>query len=346
LKVWIDELRTGIAEWAHPEKEVKGFDWQVEFSEVFSDESRGGFDAVVANPPYVRQGLIKEQKPALKGIFPEVYTGVADLYVYFYARAIQLLKSGGMLSFISSNKWFRANYGKNLRGHIAGTCHVSSITDFGDLPVFQGASAYPMIFAAQKGRNAFGDPTSFTQVKSLDPPYPDVVALIRAQGSPLPDGSITGPDWSLTDAATATRLGKMRASGVPLGEYVKGQIYRGVVTGLNKAFVIDGAKREELISQDPKSAEIIKPFLTGKNIRKWHAYTQDKWLLYMHHDVNVSGMEAVITHLEPFREDLEGRATKQEWYELQHKPSQKMPGAWLERHWPVASSRAGFVSRS
>ena len=107
-------------------------------------------------------------------MFPEVYTGVADLYVYFYARALQLLKDGGMLSFISSNKWFRANYGKKLRKHIADTCHVSSITDFGDLPVFESATAYPMIFAAQKGRNEIGGPTLFTQVKSLAPPYPEV----------------------------------------------------------------------------------------------------------------------------------------------------------------------------
>jgi len=319
LRREIESLRAEIAGWAHPDAAgaTNGFDWQVEFAEIFAKGNSGGFDAVLANPPYVRMELFKEIKPTLRKNFPEAHSDRADLYVYFYARALQLLKDGGMLSFISSNKWFRANYGKNLRKHIADTCHVSSITDFGDLPVFQSASAYPMIFAAQKGRNAFGGPTSFTQVKSLDAPYPDVDALIRTQGSPLPDDSIIGPDWSLTDAATAARLKKMRASGVPLGEYVKGQIYYGIKTGFNKAFVIDGAKREELISHDPKSAEIIKPFLTGKNIRKWHADTQDKWLLYMHHDVNISGMEAIITHLKPFREDLEGRATKQEWCELQ-----------------------------
>lgn len=201
LRREIKALRSEIAAYVHRNGAVSGFDWQVEFAEIFAGTNGGGFDAVLANPPYVRQELIKEKKPALKGVFPEVYTGTADLYVYFYARALQLLKGGGMLSFTSSNKWFRANYGKNLRKHVADTCHVSSITDFGDLPVFQSATAYPMIFAAQKGRNEIGGPTSFTQVKSLEAPYPDVDALIQTQGSPLPEGSITGPDWSLTDAA-------------------------------------------------------------------------------------------------------------------------------------------------
>jgi hypothetical protein len=136
-----------------------------------------------------------------------------------------------------------------------------------------------MILTVQKDRDTNGA-TTLTQVKSLAPPYPDVAALVREVGHTLPSDALDGADWSLTDAATAARLRKMRASGVPLGEYVKGQIYRGVVTGLNKAFVIDGVKREELILQDPNSTEIIKPFAVGKDIRKWVVDYKDKWLVY------------------------------------------------------------------
>ena len=320
LRREIESLRAEIAGWAHPSGAgaTNGFDWQVEFAEIFAGKDGRGFDAVLANPPYVRQELIKALKPALKPVFPEVYTGTADLYVYFYARALQLLKDGGMLSFISSNKWFRANYGKNLRKHIADTCHVASITDFGDLPVFQSASAYPMIFAAQKGRNEIGGPTSFTQVKSLDAPYPDVDALIRSQGSPLPDDSITGPDWSLTDAATAARLGKMRTSGIPLGEYVKEQIYYGIKTGFNKAFVIDGTKREELISHDPKSAEIIKPLAVGRDIKKWAVAYKDKWLIYSPWHLDIEQYPAVKDHLQQWRHELltrpECKAGRYNWW--------------------------------
>ena len=95
-------------------------------------------------------------KPTLRKNFPEVHSDRADLYVYFYGRALQLLGNGGMLAFISSNKWFRAGYGKKLRKLMTGTTHVTSITDFGDLPVFESATAYPMIFTAQKERNKDG----------------------------------------------------------------------------------------------------------------------------------------------------------------------------------------------
>ena len=90
---------------------VDKFDWSLDFAEVFAD---GGFDIVVANPPYVRQELIKHLEPSLKKFFPEVYTGTADLYCFFYARAVELLKKGGILAFISSNKWFKAKYGGSM----------------------------------------------------------------------------------------------------------------------------------------------------------------------------------------------------------------------------------------
>jgi len=143
----INELRAQIRASIHAGAQFDGFDWTTEFNEVFAE---GGFDIVLANPPYVRQELISALKPALKAVYPVVYAGTADLYTYFYARALQLLKPGGMLAFISSNKWFRAAYGKNLRAHIAATCAVRSITDFGELPVFETAATFPMIFIAQK----------------------------------------------------------------------------------------------------------------------------------------------------------------------------------------------------
>lgn len=145
----------------------------------------------------------------------------------------------------------------------------------------------------------------------------------------LPPEAINGEDWLLTDAQTASRLTKMRASSIPLGEYVGARIYRGVVTGLNEAFVIDGSKRQELISANPESEEIIKPFLVGRNIRKYHANIRDKWLLYMYRGVDVSNLDAVLEHLELFRDRLEKRATKQEWYELQQ-PQMKYAAAFKQ----------------
>ena len=305
-------LKVQVAEWTHPNKEVTGFDWPVEFAEIFAD---GGFDIVVANPPYVRQELIKDQKPALREVYPAVYTGTADLYCYFYARALQLLHQAGMIVFISPNKWFRANYGGNLRKHIAETCGVFSITDFGELPVFKGSATFPMIFIAQKGK--FESNPLFTQVKSLEPPYPDVLAIIREQGHPLPGDAMKGADWTLTDSASAARLRKMEAAGIPLGEYVKGQIYRGVVTGFNKAFIIDGAKRKELIGKDPKSKEIIRPLAVGDAVRRWRIEAKDRWLIFTRRGIRINDYPAIKSHLTSWRAQLEPKPldwdNRKEW---------------------------------
>ncbi|CAA9362846.1 MAG: Putative type IIS restriction /modification enzyme, N-terminal half, partial [uncultured Chloroflexia bacterium] len=255
----VEELQASIRTWARRGVGGQGFDWAIEFAEVFDD---GGFDVVVANPPYVRQELIKDIKPALKNVYGDVYSGTADLYTYFYARAVQMLRTGGMLAFISSNKWFRANYGANLRRYLAKQYDVWSITDFGELPVFQTAATFPMIFVARKDQQD-RTPTVFTQVKSLSEPYPDVAALIDQAGQQLPADAIKGDIWTLTNAAAAQRLRRMEQAGVPLGEYVKGKLFRGVLTGFNTAFVVNGETRAALIAQDLKSAEIIKPLAIG-----------------------------------------------------------------------------------
>lgn len=109
----------------------------------------------------------------------------------------------------------------------------------------------------------------------------------------------------------------MRASGVPLGEYVKGQIYYGIKTGFNKAFVIDGAKREELISQDPNSAEIIKPFAVGKDVRKWTVDYKDRWLIVTPIGIDMQRYPAVFDHLKQWQPELEKRYDKgKHWWEL------------------------------
>ena len=294
----------------------------MEFAEVFAD---GGFDIVLANPPYVRQELIKHLKSVLQKVYPAVYAGTADLYCYFYARALQLLRSGGMLAFISSNKWFRANYGVNLRKHLAAICRIHSITDFGELPVFPAAT-FPMIFIAQKGTRS-ARPTIFTQVKSLEPPYPDVLALTRHEGIQLPPDAIKGASWTLTDAASADRLRQMEKVGVPLGKYIKDGIYRGVLTGFNTAFVIDAERRAQLIAEDSKSEEIIKPLAVGDDIRKWRIAKQNRWLIFTRRGINIETYPAIKAHLRQWKPELTPKKISKEtkgrkpgsykWYEIQ-----------------------------
>ncbi|CCI06626.1 conserved hypothetical protein [Microcystis aeruginosa PCC 7941] len=312
VKKQIALLTHGSASVIASDKEAisKGFDWVVEFAEVLAE---GGFDIQVANPPYVRQELIKDLKPTLKQVYPVVYTGTSDLYCFFYARALQLLKTGGMLAFISSNKWFRAKYGEKLREHIADTCQVSSITDFGDLPLFESATAYPMIFIAQKQANIKED-TQFTQVQSLESPYPDIKTVINEQGTVLPNNSLNGKNWLLSDSHTASLINKMAAAGIPLGEYVNEKIYYGIKTGFNQAFVIDGAKRAELIAKDPKSTEIIKPLAVGADVRKWCIRNKDKYLIVTTIGIDIKKYPAIFEHLNQWKLELDKRYDKGKFY--------------------------------
>jgi type I restriction-modification system DNA methylase subunit len=240
LKKQAETLREDIRGWLGKPRNADAFDWQVEFAEVFEAQEPlatmggafnfgqelaepprpGGFHIVLANPPYVRQELIKEQKPTLKQVFPAVYTGTADLYCYFYARALDLLAPNGMFVFISSNKWLRAAYGAKLRTYIANKCEIKSITDFGELPVFQAAATFPMIFIAQRAEVTRG--LIFTQVKTLAPPYPDVKAIIAASGKYVPATAVRTSEWTLTDTTTAERHSTMQRAGKTLGEYVQG----------------------------------------------------------------------------------------------------------------------------
>lgn len=347
LKREIEALRGSISAWAHPRDLIEGFDWRVEFAEVFEgkksinpiaesanfgqelpeESTSSGFDVVLANPPYVRMELFKDIKPILKRNFSEVHAERADLYCYFYARAIQLLRHGGTLVFISSNKWLRSGYGANLRRYISATCSIASITDFGELPVFQQASTFPMIFIGQKGTEQ--SYPVFTRVESLHPPYPDVLAVIQREGRSIEPEMISGADWTLAESGVATRMSKMDRMGVPLIEYVDGRIFYGIKTGYNDAFYINTSQRLLLIEADPKSAEVIKPLIVGDDVRKWRLKDHDLWLIYLARGSDPNRYPAIVRYLSQYRTRLEARATNQPWFELQQ-PQARYAATFIE----------------
>ena len=310
----ITKLKKEISLITYGNDKVDKFDWSLDFAEVFAD---GGFDIVVANPPYVRQELIKHLKPSLKKVFPDIYTGTADLYCFFYARAFELLRQEGTLAFISSNKWLRNKYGEKLKKHIAENFEVKSIIDFGELPVFKGASTFPLIFLAQNSPKTATHIT-FAQIKSLENPYPNILEILAQQGQRIPyKTTIRESNWILTDSNSAALLEKMEAVGIPLKKYVKGKIYRGVLTGFNKAFVINGIKRDELIAKDFRSSEIIKPLAVGDDVRKWHIRNKDRWLIVTPIGIDIKRYPAVFEHLKQWQTQLEKRCDKgNHWWEL------------------------------
>lgn len=263
-----------------------------------------GFDIVIGNPPYVRQEAIKEQKAELKPHYPHSYSGMADLYVYFYERSFQLLKPGGALSFITSNKWFRARYGQDLRQYMATHTELRQIIDFGDEDVFD-ALAYPTIVIATLRDKAVAADKARNDVRVLNwdgtnanhqvIDFPEVFAR---EGFAVPQRALKVGGWQLEPPTQRLLLERLRMAGKPLGEYCGSRFYRGVLTGLNEAFVIDAEKQPEVFAQlraDPKSAPLLHPFLRGKDIKRWNVEFADQYLIKIESSENVnhpwSGLE-------------------------------------------------------
>lgn len=314
------DLRFAICEHLRPGV----IDWRIQFAEVFLREKKKGFDIVLANPPYVRQELIRGIKHDLKKVYGSLYCGTADLYTYFYIRSIQILRDGGMLAFISSNKWFRADYGRKLREHIAHTCDVLGITDFRDLPVFQTAVAYAMIFVAKKG-NA-GDSTVLAEPPSLERPYPDVTAVVEKYGRSLPAGALKSPLWTFGVGGRALVVPRIARIGDSLEDFVKSRVYRGITTGYNTAFVIDAGTRAMLIKEDKRSQEIIKPYLAGRDIDRYCIDYSGKWLIFTRRGVDISRYPAIEEYLSQWKATLTPRKGSAKvgrkpgnyrWYEIQ-----------------------------
>lgn len=245
-----------------------------------------GFDIVIGNPPYVRQEQIKHLKEQFKKHY-ECFTGTADLYVYFYEAGIKLLRSGGTFSFITSNKWFRAGYGEKLRGWLTQKTRILQLIDFGDAPVFT-AIAYPCIVIAQRTSTpveAGANVRTFTW--ELGPAIETFAEVFARKSFAIAQHELKPDGWRLETATNLRLLDRLRKAGKPLGEYVNGRFYRGVLTGLNEAFVVDRATRDRLIAEHKSSDEILKPFLRGRDVKRWRVDYSDQYLIKIESSENV-----------------------------------------------------------
>lgn len=276
------------------------FDYEVWFSEVF--RAQDGFDVVIGNPPYVRQELIREHKPALKAHFPEVYQGTADLYVYFYAKGLRLLRPHGVLVYISSNKFMRAGYGERLRRLLAGQTSVQTVIDFGDLPVFD-ATTYPTVLVLRKAAPAAEQATQTLVVEEIGV-VQRLVEEVKERAWVQTQTSLKPSGWTLVPPVSLQLMAKLRHCGVPLSDYVEGRFLNGVKTGLNEAFVVDEATRSQLLSEDPRSIELIKPWLRGRDIARWIVRQSGRYLLYVSWDCPIQNYPAIMKHLANYRESL------------------------------------------
>jgi len=269
-------LETEIEEIRSNKIYENAFEWRFEFPEVLNVEGDFiGFDVIIGNPPYIRQEELTNIKTHLQSNY-ETFVGTADLYVYFVERGMNLLKNKGSFIYILPNKWMRAGYGSKLRNWVK-QFTINSIVDFGDLPVFDEATTYPCLCAIKKTKS---DSNSLSAAIANTLTFPNGIDMyINEIKFEVNQGQLLDSGWLLVNETVQNLVQKIKAVGKPLSEYVEGKIFYGIKTGYNEAFVIDELTKNKLIGEDSKSKELIKPFLAGKEIKRYCQPENKNWLI-------------------------------------------------------------------
>ncbi len=270
---------------------------------------RDGVDVVLGNPPYVQ--LQKENGRLGKlyqGAGFETFARTGDIYCLFYEKANQLLKTNGHACLITSNKWMRAGYGKKLRDYFVTLTQPIQLLDMG--PDVFDATVDTNILLFQKSVSDV--PAAFRGVSlgaDFDRQTGSIVRYLSTNGATM-EMPAKGEPWAILSPAELNLKRKIEGIGKPLKDWDI-NIYRGIITGCNEAFIIDEAKREQLIKQDPKSAEIIKPLLRGKDIKRYHAQQGKFYILATGSDLDIPNKyPAIYNHLETLAKRMDSGIIK------------------------------------
>ena len=302
-----------IADW-DPYNSNKFADW---FDPEWMFGVKDGFDIAIANPPYVRQEDIKEQKPFLQRAGYKVFNSTSDLYTYFYEKSYQILKPEGFSCFISSNKWMRAKYGEKLRQFFKEKTTLRQIIDFNGYKVFE-ATVDTNILLFQRTK-----PTDDTiNILNVSPDFTkdtDISAYLRNHNLEMKQSALDIKCFTFADEIVMRFKAKIEKIGTPLKNW-NVKIYRGVTTGLNEAFIIDEKTKNELVRKDKKSLEILKPILRGRDVNKWCYEFKEFYLIYTYIGIDIKKYQAIYEYLKQYKNQLEqvweAKYGKKNWYEL------------------------------
>lgn len=268
------------------------------------------FDVVIGNPPYVRQEAIKEQKPALQKY--KVYSGTADLFVYFYELGITHLKENGLLGFICSNKFFRASYGENLRKFILENTQITHIIDFAGVKVFEDASVDSAITIFKKIRAGGNSKFNFLASNSIN--------LKTQKFIQIPQSTLNETNFTFLDKSKFELKSKIEKVAKPLKDWDV-NIYRGILTGLNEAFIIDSSTRDKILNNSvgeerEQVQKLIRPILRGRDIKRYDYEWAGLWLINIHNGygteprINIDNFPKLKLYLDKFEPKLSNRSDK------------------------------------
>jgi len=303
------------------------FLYKIYFKEVLDN---GGFDVVIGNPPYVRQEKIKELKSKKEIQDFESYNGTADLYIYFFEKGYKLLKENGVLSYITSNKYTRAKYGKDFRKFVLENTNILEYIDFNGVKVFESATVDTSILTYKKSKekdNSF----TYCDINEKYKKGTELEKFIIKKGFEYNQNDLSIDSFSFASPQELKIKKQIERIGTPLKEW-NIKISYGIKTGFNEAFIIDDKTKEELIKKDIKNTKIIKHLLRGRDIQKNSYKYENKWIIlskYNSHKYLEKEYPYIYDFLLNFKEKLQKRGQctnkggqgQHHWLELDNNPS-------------------------
>lgn len=265
------------------------FEWRFEFPEVLDDEGNFlGFDCIIGNPPYIRQEHIKDLKPLLQKQYYDFYNSSSDIYTYFFALALNLLKEKGFSAFITSNKYARTKYGVKLRELLLKKTTIASYMELNALKVFESATVDTSIIHFIKQ-----PPLKESVFNYYEPTQNDKNDLKNTPSLLMKQNMLQTESFIFANTTLLNLRDKMENIGTPLKDWGI-QIYRGILTGCNEAFIIPTEKRDEILkdcddtqkdergmSERERTIELIKPILRGKDIKRYSYEWADLWVIFI-----------------------------------------------------------------
>jgi adenine-specific DNA-methyltransferase len=291
-----------------------------------------GFDVVIANPPYisVEKFARTEMQTSWRQNF-KTYASRGDIYCFFYEKGLELLHEDGVLTFISSNKFQRAGYGKGLRQLLASQ-QIELLIDFCELPVFDAATD-PMIVMVLKRPASVARKFPVLVVKN-EPEMAMLSQTVDSRAALYTSDQLKVEGWSLAGSDGLALVEKLRAQGMGLGKYVGNRFFRGIISGYNAAFVIDSITRDQLLREDQNSSDLIKPWIRGVDIKRWTHTYKDLYVIAVRYGFHpeLKKYPAILKHLKRHEAKLKARGQcmtsrngadegQHHWLELDNNPS-------------------------
>ncbi|EAL6122414.1 class I SAM-dependent DNA methyltransferase, partial [Campylobacter coli] len=263
------------------------FEWRFEFPEILDDDGNfKGFDLIIGNPPYIRQEELKELKPHLAKNY-KVYKGTSDIYTYFYELGFNVLKDrGGVLSYITSNKYTRAGYGEALREFLLKNVKVLEYTDLNGIKVFDSATVDTSILCFEKSKSKDNKFKYLALSNEILKTCAYDIGLYKDYAE-FSQNSLSKESFTFSDENTSVLKAKIERIGTPLKEWQGLDIYRGILTGYNEAFIITTEKRNEILAnckdeaEKERTAKLIRKMLRGRDIKRYSYEWAGLWVIFI-----------------------------------------------------------------